>query len=272
MATFKTKAVGGRGMDFGDLDIDALADYDYWKADSSYVRLYDNPKNYTLFTGKGIVVKKSGQYLTDVTAGTVTKLELAIKGVKTLEVTGLNLKAAKIYDYFEADNSKGALAYLLSGNDKITGTKYADTLFGGKGKDTLYGGAGNDTLKGEIGNDTLIGGLGKDTLYGGKGADTFVFKSVRESTVKNPDTIEDFSRKQGDKIDLKGIDANTTKGGDQAFKFIGDDAFHNKAGELRYEKKGGDTYIYGDVNGDGKADFAIHVDAKIDFAKGDFIL
>lgn len=37
-------------------------------------------------------------------------------------------------------------------------------------------------------------------------------------------------------------------------------------------KTGGDTYIQGDVNGDGKADFMIGVDASINFTKADFIL
>ena len=79
-------------------------------------------------------------------------------------------------------------------------------------------------------------------------------------------------RCQGDKIDLKTIDANTKAAGDQAFTFIGTGAFQKKAGELRYEKKSGDTFVYGDVNGDGKADFAILIDANVTLNANDFIL
>jgi Ca2+-binding RTX toxin-like protein len=274
MAIFKTKAFGGAGVEFAALDIEALAGYDFWRATSKSVRLYDDAENYTLFSGSGIKFKQSGSALADVTAGTVTGLDVVASGTKMLSVTHLTLKAAKVYDYFEANDARGALAYLLSGNDTITGTKYADALFGGAGRDTLNGGAGKDTLKGDAGNDKLYGGAGKDTLHGGAGADTFVFKSLKDSTAaaSGRDTIKDFSHKAGDTVDLKAIDASTKSSGNQAFKFIEDDAFHKKAGELRYEKTGGKTLVEGDVNGDGKADFAILFDAKIDFVKGDFIL
>ena len=42
--------------------------------------------------------------------------------------------------------------------------------------------------------------------------------------------------------------------------------------ELRFEAKGGDTLVFGDVNGDGKADFSIRFDDALVFVKGDFIL
>ncbi|MDX3978687.1 MAG: putative Ig domain-containing protein [Shinella sp.] len=160
-----------------------------------------------------------------------------------------------------------------SGNDVLGGGSGNDRLFGGAGKDTIYGGAGNDTLFGGTGNDRLIGGAGADKLYGGAGADVFVFTSIKDSTVaaSGRDTIFDFSRKQGDKIDLKAIDADTGIAGLQAFRFIGADTFHNKAGELRYQKKGSDTFVYGDVDGDGKADFAIRFVSAIDFMKSDFL-
>ncbi len=61
-------------------------------------------------------------------------------------------------------------------------------------------------------------------------------------------------------------------GGNQAFTFIGDDAFSGKAGELRYQKAASDTYVYADVNGDRKADFAIHFDDALSFSKGHFLL
>ena len=65
-------------------------------------------------------------------------------------------------------------------NDKLSGTKHADTIFGrggndrvdgGKGDDTLLGGSGNDRLDGDKGNDLLFGGSGCDKLEGGKGND-----------------------------------------------------------------------------------------------------
>ncbi|TWF57069.1 M10 family metallopeptidase C-terminal domain-containing protein [Neorhizobium alkalisoli] len=136
---------------------------------------------------------------------------------------------------------------------------------------------GNDTvnvLKGNGGNDTLYGGRGADDLYGGTGKDTFVFKAATDSTVKSSgrDTIFDFSGTSGDKMDFSDIDANSKTAKDDAFSFIGTKAFSGHAGELRYEKQASDTYVYGDVNGDKKADFAVHLDDAMALSKGYFLL
>lgn len=180
----------------------------------------------------------------------------------------------------------------LGGNDKLYGLGGNDKLYGGAGKDQLFGGAGNDRLEGGKGADKLVGGKGADTLIGGAGADTlvggkggdkltgakgadiFVFNSVKDSTVKKGgrDVITDFNRKQGDKIDLKKIDAKAGTKKNDEFDFIGKKAFSGEKGELRYEKKGGKTFVYGDVNGDRKADFAIELSKALDLKKVDFIL
>ena len=86
------------------------------------------------------------------------------------------------------------------------------------------------------------------------------------------DTIFDFSGIGGDRLDLSAIDAKSSVSGDQAFTFIGTAAFSGKAGELNYSKQASDTYIYGDTNGDKKADFAIHLDDAVLLSKGYFIL
>lgn len=176
---------------------------------------------------------------------------------------------------FTLNGSSGADA--ISGSreeDVLDGKAGSDTLKGGGGNDTLVGGSGNDLLYGDSGNDRLYGGTGIDGLTGGAGADRFIFKSETElgKARTGTDTIHDFSRKQGDKIDLTGIDANKKFDGNQAFTFIETDKFHRTAGELRYQASGEDTYVYGDINGDGGADFVIKVKGIISFTKGDFLL
>lgn len=98
-----------------------------------------------------------------------------------------------------------------AGNELIVGNATASTLFGNDGNDTLIGGAGvdslfgqfgNDELRGGAGNDMLFGGFGNDQLIGGTGADTFGFGLGWGS-----DQILDFSRAQGDLIDLRGTQA-----------------------------------------------------------------
>ena len=155
-----------------------------------------------------------------------------------------------------------------------TGNGLSNTITGNNGANTLKGGNGHDVLKGGGGRDTLIGQKGGDKLLGGGGADQFVFQSPQDSTVKGRgrDLIDDFSRRQNDTINLKAIDADTTQRGNQKFDFIGTDRFDKDAGELRFQKQGGDTLVMADRNGDGKADFAILVDGHIAFKGGDFVL
>ncbi len=104
----------------------------------------------------------------------------------------LDAIGAKLYTYGDNDITG------TSGNDKIFALGGKDIVHAGAGNDFVAGGAGNDTLYGDAGNDKLVGGAGADTLYGGSGADTFIFDSVGTGV----DTVKDFSKSQGDKLDL----------------------------------------------------------------------
>ncbi|WP_311788773.1 Calx-beta domain-containing protein [Ferirhizobium litorale] len=172
------------------------------------------------------------------------------------------------------DDTINEVLYGTAGNDIISGGSGKDQIHGLLGNDRLNGDAGNDTLYGGGASDRLVGGTGADDLYGGNGPDMFIFKALGESKVaaSGRDSIFDFNRGQGDVVDLVAIDANTKVAGNQAFDFIGTAAFSGKAGELRSEKSASDTLIFGDVNGDGKADFAIHFDDALNFQKGYFLL
>lgn len=77
-----------------------------------------------------------------------------------------------------------------------------------------------------------------------------------------------------DVIDLIGIDAKTTVGGNQAFRFIGAQAFHDRAGELRFKVVAAQdlVIVQGDVNGDGRADFEIKVNGIAALNAADFDL
>ena len=154
-------------------------------------------------------------------------------------------------------------------NDVITGNSSANQLSGAEGRDRLIGQAGADQLNGGAGADTLTGGAGRDRLTGGDGADVFVFGKITETgkTSTTRDVITDFQSGIDD-IDLQAIDANTARTGNQAFTFIGSNAFSSTAGELRFA--GG--VISGDVNGDGRADFQIGLTGVSALAAGDFIL
>lgn len=164
--------------------------------------------------------------------------------------------------------------YGEAGDDRLAGEAGVDSLYGGAGNDTLYGGSGDDKLVGGAGKDTLIGGAGHDVLTGGTGADTFVFQSASDTTVASAgrDTIVDFSLSQGDIIDLSGIDAISGTKADNAFTFIGDAAFSGTAGELHYTVSNNRTVVSGDVDGNGKADFAITLVGDLALTQDNFLL
>ncbi|SOC46995.1 hemolysin type calcium-binding protein [Rhizobium subbaraonis] len=156
----------------------------------------------------------------------------------------------------------------------FTGKSKSDSFAGTAENDVLKGAGGNDKLSGKAGADKLTGGAGADKLTGGADADTFLFLSAKDSTAgsKGRDTIHDFDGKGGDRIDLSKMDAKPETAKNDAFNFIGTKDFSEKAGELRYAKKSSDTYLYGDTNGDGKSDFAIHFDDPLALSKGYFLL
>lgn len=155
------------------------------------------------------------------------------------------------------------------GDDSLNGRAGNDRLIGAGGNDTLSGLDGNDTLDGGAGNDWLFGGAGRDELTGGTGADLFTFLTLADSTPGSArDVITDFSRTQGDRIDLAAIDANGRLSGDQAFAFIGGGAFTRVAGQLRFA--GG--VVQADVNGDARADFEIIIQGVSSLLTADFIL
>ncbi|MBM6583936.1 VCBS domain-containing protein, partial [Microvirga sp. BT689] len=157
-------------------------------------------------------------------------------------------------------------------NDVVTGGGGNDRLSGGSGNDILSAGGGKDVLDGGTGNDRLVGGLGQDVLTGGKGRDVFAFGNKETGTTKGTaDFITDFSGKAGDKIDLKAIDADVKKKGDQAFSFIGQSAF-SKAGQVRYEKTSKETYVYLNTDSDKAAESVIKLKGSIDLQKGWFVL
>jgi Ca2+-binding RTX toxin-like protein len=122
----------------------------------------------------------------------------------------------------------------------------------------LFGSYSIDTLKGGGQSDLIIGSLGADTLGGGGGADVFRYDEAGDSTSASRDQILDFAAGT-DKFDLSRIDANSNAGGDQAFAWIGSNAFSGSAGQLRAYEQGGTWYVEGDTNGDSVADLVIAV-------------
>jgi Ca2+-binding RTX toxin-like protein len=126
----------------------------------------------------------------------------------------------------------------------------------------------------------ITGDLGNDTMNSGGGKDSFIYRSTSESPPNggSRDVIIGFnpgtSSTAVDRIDLSAIDANTSKAGNQKFKFIGTKAFSGK-GQLRIRKSGSGILLEGNTTGYTSAEFEIllqGVGRTSAFTKKDFKL
>jgi Ca2+-binding RTX toxin-like protein len=150
----------------------------------------------------------------------------------------------------------------------LGGDRAGNTLEGGAGNDRLFGVRGSDVLRGGAGDDVLLPGRGGDRIAGGAGDDHFVFQTAREAGRGGwSDRIVDFGRGH-DRIDLSGIDADRKADGDQAFAWLGHGDFDGHRGALRFD---GET-LSGDLNGDRKADFFIHLEGGHALSASDVLL
>jgi hypothetical protein len=99
------------------------------------------------------------------------------------------------------------------------------------------------------------------------------FNTVNDSRVgsANRDVITDFAHGT-DKIDLTGIDADTTKPGDRAFHWVGSAAFTGAAGELGFFASGANTVIQASNDTDSTGELQIQLTGHPALAASDFYL
>lgn len=105
------------------------------------------------------------------------------------------------------------------GDDTFYGAGNDDRIWANSGDDRVYGGDGNDDLDGSNGDDQIFGGAGRDYIRGSEGfdilsggadADTFRFFALsttyggfgNDSTLATINSITDFNRAEGDRIDI----------------------------------------------------------------------
>jgi hypothetical protein len=160
-------------------------------------------------------------------------------------------------------------------------------IAGTDGKDKLKADAGIDNVViGGLGTDKLIANTGFDVLFGDleeedvpiqsttldaaptDAKDIFVFKAVDALAVRvdATDVVADFD--DLDRIDISRILKKT-------FDYVGKEVFSADGDpEVRYKlfKKKDYTGVYGDTDGDGKADFTVKVLGLHKFTGDDFLL
>jgi Ca2+-binding RTX toxin-like protein len=212
----------------------------------------------------GVVAIEAGQnadFLVDGGSGFDTVVAVQTGGIYMLGFTGIEAFSNNGFaNVYICGWTNGAETFDFS-NATLTGISY------------ITGQGGNDTIIGSAGADKIMLSLGQDVLTGGGGADIFFVETTTDSTVGAAhDVITDFLAGT-DHIDLTTLDARTNVSGNQAFTFVGGAAFSNVSGELRADYADPlHTMIYGDVNGDGLADFAIELAGLVSLSSTDFFL
>ena len=171
------------------------------------------------------------------------------------------------------DLSTGRGTAGVAAGDQLEGV---ERILGSAHNDVLTGDAGANTLTGNSGDDVLRGNAGADILNGGGHADRFVYTAAGDSTVAaaGRDTIVDFWSGDGDRIDLRLIDADgNAANGDTAFAF-GTGGFTGAGAELRIAPTAAIrvVLVLADIDGNRVPDFAITVSIVQDLGAAGFLL
>lgn len=261
------KMIGGNGSDIyyidnsGDVISETNADATLGGKDlvNSYLSAYtlgSNIENLRLLSSGA--ANGTGNTLNNtIYAGSGNNLIDGGAGSDLLAYTYANLGITLNLGLNSAQATGGSGSDTIRNFESISGSNYVDKLTGNGAANNLYGNAGNDILDGGAGNDLLSGGAGTDQLSGGSGADRFDFDTLTDSGLGAlRDVIKDFKLGDGDKIDLSTLDANIATSSNEAFTFIGTNAFSsNASGQLRFSN----GILYGSVDADTSAEFEIQL-------------
>lgn len=173
------------------IDLTALAPNGFYLGDSFRLDLFATGKGQIILTDSG-----DGTYLLRIfLPGDVREDMQVVLNTRVTASDFLGVESAPPSAPTEDDDnltgtSGNDTIDLLGGNDSYDGLAGNDNIRGDRGDDTLSGGAGDDSLGGFEGSDVLTGGIG---------ADTFNFTWLNDAG--DVDTITDFNRAEGDKID-----------------------------------------------------------------------
>ena len=202
----------------------------------------------------------------DLTAPDIRRILLAsarrnpkLKGLAGQNGLQLNLEeAVKLAKEWEGDQSYFEMNTGTDQDDQLNATPKNTWLTGQQGNDVLRGNNGDDLLEGGRDDDVLIPGEGLDEIIGGHGRDIIRYFHRDESPIARPDQIRMASN---DRIDLSALDGKPAKPGVQKLKFIENNDFSGKPGELMARRNG----IFVDLNGDSFAEFGILFSKQLDF-------
>lgn len=218
-----------------------------------------------------------------VSGGTITGYSQYYQGDIDYYFYNASLSAAKVSKYVHNSNAEQLQAYVLSGNDTVYGSDYADKLLGYKGNDFIQANAGDDYINGGVGKDVMKGGTGNDHYvvdnksdivieYVGEGAD-IVSSSVTFDLAAKANYVEALNLEGSKKLNGYGNSLNNQLSGNAGANVLdgrdGDDVIDGKAGKDTIIGGKGSDNLTGGLGADtfkwALADIGGHTDTITDF-------
>lgn len=235
-------------------------------------------------SGDDLVLAQAGNHTMDGGAGVDTLVLLADSwadvtvdlgpggpatvGADALSVEGFENLTIMAFSAVVIGNASDNVLDIQAAAAAVEGRQGADTIFAGGGSTLVKGGAGDDLII-ETTTPTTVAYDQPDTLRGGAGADVFRFTSAAQLPLDHHafDRIADFETGV-DHLDFSAF--VVVEGGTERlaqFRFIGDAAFTG-GDQLRFE----DGVLYGNIDGDTEADFAVKLTGVTMLSDADFLL
>ena len=171
------------------------------------------------------------------------------------------------YVFYSGSISANLTAGVVSfpGNSTLVDTLISiENILSGSGNDIIVGSSVANLINAGNGSDIITGGGGADILIGGLGNDVFVFGSTADSNGFSRDVIRGdgatvaFSgagATLGDRIDVSGIDANSTLLGNQFFRFG-----LTGIGTISLAETGTSTLVRGNTDYDADYEFILAIE------------
>ncbi len=251
------------------VDLGVLAEFDIFFG--APLTLSGQTSQHLTVTQGAISMTLSGEAFTydgsgEPTGGALHAIDVRTFGTQAYSFAGLSIDLLAFATAPDSAAIRQMLYDGLSGDDRLTGSPFADLLGGFAGKDRISGGdgddylegdSGKDKLKGGAGNDVLSGGPGKDLLNGGGGDDTATFSDKSGTLVL---TLNGSHRVQ---VTIAGVGEDTIKNVENIFgsrgknkitgdshdnSFFGDnhrDIFDGAGGDDSLTGKGGSDKLAG---------------------------
>lgn len=194
--------------------------------------------------------------------GTLTSLLVRIDGVNAYQFSSFSLSVQRAWDILDQTNPMRAVAMILPGNDSLSGSVFADTLFGFGGNDVIYGNGGDDALLGGPGNDQIFGGAGADTINGqagvdtvngGTGSDTVDFSDKGVAVTLILKGLAQSTARVGTKLEDKVSAVENVLGGRVGDRLTGDanaNRLEGRNGNDLLKGAGGNDTLHGDLGND----------------------